>query len=81
MRTEAEAAAAAVRAVPGVARLSGRLVGLGPGVRVVAGPGGATAVQVQIEVAPGHVPLRVARDAAGAARSATNAATAAVVVT
>jgi hypothetical protein len=81
VRTEAEAAAAAVRAVPGVARLSGRLVGLGPGVRVVAGPGGATAVQVQIEVAPGHVPLRVARDAAGAARSATNAATAAVVVT
>ncbi len=81
VRTEAEAAAAAVRAVPGVARLSGRLVGLGPGVRVVPGPGGATAVQVQIEVAPGHVPLRVARDAAGAARSATAAATATVVVT
>ena len=68
--------AAVVRTVPGVAGLTGRLSGLGSGVRIQdtaapsraaegpEGPGPAASgrrVQVQIAVAAGHSPLAVAR--------------------
>jgi hypothetical protein len=69
-----EEVAAAVRAVPGVLRLSSRLGGFGSGVRVqdTDGTQGVPGrrVQVQFEVAAGHVPLAVARRVAGAVRAA-----------
>lgn len=69
-----EAVEAAVRAVPGVARLTHRLSGFGAGVRVrdtAPGDGSpARTVQVQIAVAAGRTPVGVARAAAAAARTA-----------
>lgn len=78
VRGAAAAVDAAVRAVPGVLRLTGRLASLGPGVRVTDDPVDPPApgaprgrrVQVQIAVAAGHVPLVVARSAAAAAATA-----------
>ncbi|WP_225848526.1 hypothetical protein [Streptomyces sp. HPF1205] len=80
----------AALAVPGVAGLTGRLAGFAPGLRVrdTAEPGRPPArlVQVQIAVAPGLVPLRVAREVvtavtAAAAPGAPGPVTAVVVVT
>lgn len=80
----------AALAVPGVAGLTGRLAGFAQGLRVrdTAEPGlpPARLVQVQIAVAPGLVPLRVAREVvtavtAAAAPGAPGPVTAAVVVT
>ncbi|WP_433888671.1 hypothetical protein [Streptomyces sp. CA-111067] len=70
----ATAVRTAVTAVPGVARLTRGLAGLGPGVRVrdLAAPEDVPGrqVQVQIAVAPGHWALEVARAVAGAAARA-----------
>jgi hypothetical protein len=78
VRGAAAAVDAAVRAVPGVLRLTGRLASLGPGVRLTDDPVDPQApgaprgrrVQVQIAVAAGHVPLAVARSVAAAAAAA-----------
>lgn len=65
----AEAVEAAARAVPGVLRLTRRLAGLGPGLRIhdTAPPQPAgRLVQVQIAVATGRIPLTVAREVSAA---------------
>ena len=90
----AEGAAAAVRtaaaAVPGVARLTRGLAGLGPGVRVhdLSAPEDEPGrrIQLQIAVAPGHQALTVSRAVAAAviaaaAPDAPGPVTTAVVVT
>jgi hypothetical protein len=73
VQAASEAVEAAVRAVPGVLKLTHRLAGLGAGVgvhdvRPPQDPG--RRVQVQIAVAPGYVPLTVARAVAAAAVAA-----------
>ncbi|WP_329130538.1 nucleopolyhedrovirus P10 family protein [Streptomyces sp. NBC_01476] len=86
----AEAVAAAARAVPGVRRLTRRLAGLGPGIRVrddtAEGRSPSRHVQAQIATGPGHLPLAVARAVAvaiadAAAPGAPGPVTSAVVVT
>jgi hypothetical protein len=67
-----EAVKAAVRAVPGVLRLTRRLAGLGSlRIRDTQAPGvPGRRVQLQIATAPAHLPLAVARDAAAAVTAA-----------
>lgn len=76
----AGAVEAAVRAVPGVAGLTRRLSGFGPGVRVLDTPA-AREVHIQLAVTPERPAVTVARAAAAAARSAAQRGTAARVTT
>ena len=72
----AEAVGAAARAVPGMVRLTGRLAGLGGGVRIrdtEPPEEPARPVQLQIATGPGYAPLAVAREAVSAAGRAARA--------